>query len=94
MRNQLPENVLVNECGIINLGSTKEYSTSRGTHWVAYYKKGNHKYYFDSFGDTPPPFELVKYLGKNIFYNYNSFQKEGVICGHLCLAFLINIVNN
>lgn len=93
MRNQLPAKVLVNECGVINLGSSQEDSTSKGTHWVAYYKKGSHKYYFDSFGDAPPPIELTKYLGNNISYNYNNFQKSGVICGHLCLVFLIYITN-
>ena len=51
--------------GIVNL----ENSNQSGSHWVAYYKNNNKKYYFDSFGNAPPK-ELVKYLGpKKLFYN-------------------------
>lgn len=95
MRNQLPKKHLKKECGVINLGSTADPSTNSGTHWVSYFiNSEGHKYYFDSFGDIQPPKEVINYLGKdNTFYNYNSFQKEGVICGHLCLAFLTYIAN-
>jgi len=32
-----------NECAIINLDDT----SGNGTHWVAWFKRGNNKFYFD-----------------------------------------------
>lgn len=80
-----------NESGIINLDTTK----GTGTHWVAYKKHGRTANYFDSFGDLPPPKELIRYLysgpwpANNIFYNYDRKQQfNTVLCGHLSLEFL------
>lgn len=91
MRDGLPETgPLQNECAILNLDT----SDGMGTHWVAYYKKNSNIYYFDSYGNLPPPMELVNYFGSDctIYYNYSNFQKYGtVICGHLCIQFLMNI---
>lgn len=69
------------ESGIINLDD----STSDGTHWVAYNKNRKSIHYFDSFGNLQPPKEVVKYLGKNINYNYVREQKHFNTnnCGHL-----------
>lgn len=77
-----------NEMGIVNLDS----SSGMGTHWVAYHKNGNKVFYYDSFGDLPPPKEVEKYLsGNSIYFNYNTEQKLNTsICGHLCLQFLLN----
>lgn len=77
-----------NEKAIVNL----DISSGRGTHWVAYHKQGKKVFYYDSFGDLPPPKEVKKYLsGNSIFHNYNSDQRENTsICGHLCLRFLVN----
>jgi len=33
-----------------------------GTHWAAWFKRGNNKFYFDSFGLSPPT-KLNNYLG-------------------------------
>jgi hypothetical protein len=56
---------------------------------VAYYKKGIQIEYFDSYGNLQPPREIINYLGKNIKYNYNRYQKNNsIICGQLCLKFL------
>lgn len=81
------------ESGIVNLDDAEGV----GTHWVAYNKKNDKTYYYDSFGDLPPPTELVRYLytgrykTKKIFYNYIREQDfDTVWCGHLCLKFLIN----
>lgn len=94
MRNLLPAKIKNNECGVVNLGATNDLLTNHGTHWVAYYKNKQNNYYFDSFGDIPPPIEIVRYFNTDkILYNYNRYQNKGVICGHLCLAFLINITN-
>lgn len=89
MRDQLinmkPEE---NECAIINLDSSK----GSGTHWVAYSKRGSRTLYYNSFGDVAPPSELTRYLGGSslIEYNFSAEQAYGtVICGHLCLSFLI-----
>lgn len=94
MRDNLPKKPLHNECGILNLQTTKE----DGSHWVAYIKYNqdgsDFKVYFDSFGNLRPPKELVTYLGPNIQYNYDSFQNYNtVICGHLCLIFLYKYCN-
>ena len=86
MRDSLPYRPNCNETGIINLDS----KDGRGTHWVAYKKRGNHVTYFDSFGNLTPPREVVKYF-KNceIKYNYHQYQKFNTYnCGHLCLKFL------
>jgi len=75
------------ECGIINL----EDSIQEGSHWTAYYKNDNKKYYFDSYGDAGSPKQLVTYLGsKNFVYNQRKFQNydDPPICGHLCLIVL------
>ncbi len=74
------------ECGIINLSKLYE----PGTHWTAYFKVHKNVKYFDSFGDLPPPKELVKYFkGCDIYYNTHCEQHfNTVICGQLCLRFL------
>lgn len=87
MRDNLPEKCNNNECGIVNLDT----SEGAGTHWVAYSKKHKDIFYFDSFGDLPPPKELITYFGSDalIYYNYLSYQEyDTVICGQLCLTFL------
>lgn len=79
------------EAAIINLDSI----SGVGTHWVAYKKKHAEATYYDSFGNLPPPKELVDYLQsgpeavKNIYYTYERQQDFGSVwCGHLCLKFL------
>lgn len=88
MKDQLPKKPRLVECGIVNLDD----SVNEGTHWVAFIKLYDYCEYFDSYGDLKPPLELVKYLKTyNILYNYTRFQKNNtVICGHLCLEYLIN----
>ncbi len=84
LRDTLPKKTLKRECGILNLDDI----SGSGTHWIAWYKNGNDKYYFDSFGIQPPT-ELVKYLKSPILYNSEQIQKRyQVICGHLCLYVL------
>lgn len=79
------------EAAIVNLDST----SGVGTHWVAYRKTNSKVTYYDSFGDLPPPIELVQYLhmgsesSKSIYYTYDRQQEFGTVwCGHLCLKFL------
>lgn len=93
MRDTLPLKCKERECGIINLDS----ELNSGTHWCAYHKKHENCFYFDSFGNLPPPKELVDYLGSNcrIYYNFKRYQEfNTVICGHLCLRFLYEIQQN
>ena len=72
------------ECGIVNFNK----SGGPGTHWVAWYKNGKTKIYFDSYG-VQPPIEVVRYLGKTIYYNTDQLQPAGqVFCGHLCVYVL------
>lgn len=87
MRNNLPTKVNRNECAIVNLDS----NDGPGSHWVTYKKRNNLVIYFDSYGNLPPPKELVSYFGNkcSIHYNYSRYQPyNSVKCGHLCLAFL------
>ena len=87
MRDQLPYCAKRIECAIINLDT----SSGPGTHWVCYIKRGNRVNYYDSFAVTPPV-ELLHYWGDKavVSFNYSVDQKSGeVICGHLCLKFLV-----
>ena len=84
LRDTLPKRPKRKECGILNLDDT----TGSGTHWVAWYKKGDEKKYFDSYG-LQPPNELVAYLRSPILYNTEQIQPyDQVFCGHLCLYVL------
>lgn len=91
-RNDLPRKINLNETAIVNL----DISSGEGTHWVAYVKRKDEVFYFDSYGDLRPPKELVRYFlsdgrVKHIYYNYTSYQKyNSYICGHLCLMFIYN----
>lgn len=90
MRDLLPRKIYENECGIVNLDSSR----GEGTHWVCYKKKGFIVQYFDSFGNLRPPVELQRYFNSGgyyteVSYNYFPLQKENEVnCGHLCLDFL------
>ena len=71
MKDELPQKINKIKCGIINL----ENANQSGSHWVAYYKNNDKKYYFNSYGNAPPPNELVKYLGlENLFYKAKDFK--------------------
>ena len=63
-------------------------TSGNGTHWVAWFKRGNDNFYFDSFG-LPPPTELKNYLNRGVFYPTEQIQlRQAVICGYLCLFVL------
>ena len=47
-RDCLPTSPRSNECGIVNFNTSSE----PGSHWVAYYKNGDERIYFDSFGQV------------------------------------------
>lgn len=92
MRDGLPKKIWKNETGIVNLDA----SSGPGTHWVCYKKLKNKVYYFDSFGNLPPPLELQKYFigADEILYNYDRMQNfNTLVCGHLCLEFLATSVS-
>ena len=80
----LPKKTNKKECGIVNF----DKSDGPGTHWVAWYRNGKTKIYYDSYG-VSPPLEVIRYLGKSIHYNTDQLQPAGeVFCGHLCLYVL------
>ena len=84
LRDTLPTTPKKKECGILNIDDT----AGSGTHWVAWYKNGTEKKYFDSYG-LQPPNELVDYLHSPILYNTERVQPyDQVFCGHLCLYVL------
>ena len=62
LRDALPKNAKLNECGILNLDS----SSGDEIHCVMWFKKGKDKFYFGSFG-VQPPRELIAYLKSPIF---------------------------
>jgi len=83
---RLPVAPRIREVAVVNL----DFEKNSGTHWVCFKKNGKFVYYFDSFGNLPPPLQLQKYLtGCDIEYNYERQQTFGTFnCGHLCLKFL------
>lgn len=92
MRDDLPATPRKYETGIVNLDSKH----GDGTHWVCYRKRGNRVEYFDSFGNLRPPLELIRYFGfdVDVVYNYERKQSfDSVVCGHLCLKFLCNVLS-
>ena len=93
MRDELPKKTWKKECGIVNFNK----STEPGTHWVAYYKDGKNRFYFDSYGQVILQ-EVTDYLktetekqndeaviarNTDIVQNFNT-----QVCGHLCLYVL------
>lgn len=84
MRDELKGKPKTNECGIINT----DVSSGEGFHYVCYFKKGDTKIYFDSFG-LAPLIEIQRYLGKNILYSTFRIQKINESnCGKHCLYML------
>ena len=93
MRDELPKIPRLQECGIVNFNTSSE----PGSHWVAYYKNGKNRIYFDSYGQVILQ-EINDYLKtetekKNnkavIQRNTDIVQKVNTqICGHLCLYVL------
>ena len=89
MRDNLPLKANKVECGIVNFNK----STEIGTHWVCYYKKKDHKVYFDSFGQVILQ-EIRDYLKTPIYRNTDIVQaSNSPICGHLCLYVLKALSN-
>ena len=71
-------------------------SCGDGTHWVIWLKKGNDKFYFDSYG-VQAPSELIAYVKLRIFCNSKQVQQNGkVFYSHLCLFTLkqLSLGNN
>ena len=93
MRDELPNTPQNKECGIVNFNK----STEPGSHWAAYFKDGEKRIYFDSFGQVIPT-EIQKYLKTKkefqndapvIQRNTDIVQEPNTeICGHLCLYVL------
>ena len=84
MRDSLPPSPLKVEMGITNMNLSGE----TGSHWVCYFKDGDNKQYFDSYGG-PVLQEVRDYLGGPILRNTDIVQEYGTpICGHLCLYLL------
>ena len=96
MKDQLKARPGKVESGILNL----ENSSEDGSHWVAWYKNANDRYYFDSYG-MPPPKELLNYLKTtNEIRQKSKVVKQSSVevqqdtsyeCGALCLYVLFHI---
>ena len=93
MRDELPHKPFKVECGILNLNT----HTQQGSHWICWYKNQHERYYFDSFGEPPPP-ELLRYLktSEELESNAPTIRRSAVTvqhyesneCGSLCLYML------
>ena len=93
MRDELPNNPLNEECGILNLNTHNQ----SGSHWICWYKSQSDRYYFDSFGEYPP-MELLMYLKTKSEYenNFPVIRRSAITvqhyysneCGSLCLYML------
>ena len=92
---QYPFNI---ECGIVNLNT----SGQSGSHWVCYYRNGNERFYFDSYGQITPA-EMQRYLKAGIEFKRGSevIQRNTDIVqavntsvwGHLCLVVQKSLTN-
>ena len=84
----LPRKPNKKECGIVNFVT----SDGPGTHWVAWYKNGRTKIYFDSYG-VQPPLEVIRYLRRLIHYNTDQLQTSGEVFADICVyTFSKNLV--
>ena len=89
MKNDLPPYPNADENAIVNFNTTGE----PGSHWVCFYKNGDCKIYFDSFGGAILE-EIRNYLKPPIYRNTDIVQPINTpICGHLCL-YVLKALNN
>ena len=98
MRDTLPTHPQNTECGIVNLNTHDK----PGSHWVCYYKQGQKRIYFDSFGQITP-LEVQQYLktssefqrGKEVIQRNTDIVQapNTVVCGHLCLSVLKSLTD-
>ena len=96
MRDTLPHTPHRIENGIVNFNTSHE----TGSHWVCYYKMGDQRIYFDSYGQVTLA-EVQNYLKKEsekgeqvIQRNTDIVQYPGTnVCGHLCLYVLKSLSN-
>ena len=95
MSDELPSSSKFQECGILNF----EAHNREGTHWVAWYKKGRERIYFDSYAGLPP-LSLVAYLKTDrereldqavIKRSMVTVQRKPMECGALCLYVLFRL---
>ena len=75
-----------NQCMIINEGDIK----SGGWHWVAYYRKNNTNYFYDSFGRNK---NMIKELRNKKVKSSDKDKEQNedseFNCGQRCLSWLI-----
>lgn len=69
-----------------------------GTHFVAFVKKQNKFYYFDSFGEPCLVDSLKKSISSftnEIIYSSKKLQQErSIFCSFFCLAFILHMQKN
>ena len=79
---------LKKECGILGSKTSKEDNM----HWTCWWKNGETKFYFDSFGLTPTV-EIVNYLKSPITYSTFQIQQfNDENCGQWCM-YVLNRLN-
>ena len=90
MRDQIGKlKKLKQECGILGSKTSREDNM----HWTCWFINGKNKYYFDSFGLTPPK-EIIKYLKSPIVHSTFQLQQFNEInCGEWCI-YVLNRLNS
>ena len=79
---------LSQECGILGSKTTRE----NDMHWTCWWKNGEHKYCFDSFGLQPTK-EIIKYLKSPVVYSTFQIQQFNESnCGEWCI-YVLNRLN-
>ena len=87
MRDELPKKPWKKECGIVNFNK----STEPGTHWVAYYKDGKNRFYFDSYGQVILQ-EIADYLKTESEKKSLSLLEIQTLCKNLILKYAVTYV--
>ena len=89
---QIPKKLPPNACFIVN---TDPISKS-GTHWLAFYKKGDLKIFFDSYGQSLSKYKEVQKHSiagwKRRDMDLQQFNSD--VCGDYCLIFLKSVATN
>ena len=69
--------------GLVNIGDGR----MGGSHWCAFYFKGNESFYIDSFGGAPDIFPLNQLPKPIIYHVYKKQHLNSKLCGSYCLYF-------
>ena len=88
MSDELPDEVLDKECGILNL----QPHTKHGSHWNCWLKNYNEAFYFDSFSEPPDVGLKIHLSGYDIKRSAITVQRDkSKDCGALCINVIYHL---